>query len=355
MRVLTRDGCVFGGADAVIFLARQVWWMRPLAWIARLPGATAVLRSLYRRVAARRHCAVRRAAPTPGQTWTRWLPLLVAPMLALLARPFLPAWGFMWLMAFAVFCGCKWLTLRTEQLRSPAACPFRSVAYLLMWPGMDARRFLSERILPPLEKGVAVRWAATAVMRILAGVVLVFVIARQAKEPLLAGWIGMVGMVLLLHFGLFDLASLAWRAMRVDAPPMMDAPLHSTSVGEFWGRRWNGAFNVLALQLVFRPVARRTGTTVATLCAFGISGAVHELVISLPANAGYGLPTAYFLWQGIALLAERTPAGKRLGLGQGVAGWVFTMLVVAGPAFWLFHPPFVRRVILPFLQAIGAL
>ena len=37
-----------------------------------------------------------------------------------------------------------------------------------------------------------------------------------------------------------------------------------------------------------------------------------------PANAGYGLPTAYFILQGMALLAEHTRAGKRLGLGQGV-------------------------------------
>ena len=45
----------------------------------------------------------------------------------------------------------------------------------------------------------------------------------------------------------------------------MDAPLRSVSVGEFWSRRWNGAFNQLALRLVFRPLARRAGTTVATL------------------------------------------------------------------------------------------
>jgi hypothetical protein len=35
-------------------------------------------------------------------------------------------------------------------------------------------------------------------------------------------------------------------------------------------------------------------------------------------------------------------------------GRLFALLIVAGPAFWLFPPVFVRRVILPLLHAIGA-
>jgi len=27
---------------------------------------------------------------------------------------------------------------------------------------------------------------------------------------------------------------------------------------------------------------------------------------------------------------------------------------VAGPAFWLFHPPFIERAVVPFLRVIGA-
>jgi alginate O-acetyltransferase complex protein AlgI len=162
-------------------------------------------------------------------------------------------------------------------------------------------------------------------------------------------------MIMILHFGVFELTSIGWRAVRVDAPPIMNRPLRSTSVSEFWGRRWNAAFNDLAVRLVFRPVVRHSTVLAATLMAFAVSGLIHELVISLPAGAGFGLPTAYFLLQGLGVLVERSPAGKRLRLGSGIAGWVFTMLVVAGPAFFLFHPPFVRHVIYPFMRSIGAL
>jgi alginate O-acetyltransferase complex protein AlgI len=261
----------------------------------------------------------------------------------------------MWLMAVAVFFGCKWLTLGMATKRAGRVCPFRATAYLFAWPGMDATRFLSPHLAPRPSRFALMKNSATGAVRILIGALLLFAVARHATEPLLAGWIGMVGMILILHFGLFDLTSIGWRALRVDAAPIMNRPLLSTSVSEFWGRRWNAAFNDLAVRLIFRPVARHTTVLAATLIAFAVSGLIHELVISLPAGAGFGLPTAYFLVQGLGVLAERSPAGKRLRLGNGVSGWGFTMLIVAGPAFSLFHPPFVRQVIVPFMKAIGAL
>jgi alginate O-acetyltransferase complex protein AlgI len=261
----------------------------------------------------------------------------------------------MWLMAFAVFFGCKWLTLGNALQREGQASPFRALAYLFAWPGMDAARFLSSELAPRRSRSATLRSIAVAAIRILFGLFLLFVVARQAAAPLLAGWIGMGGMALLLHFGFFHLLSTGWRALRIDAPPIMNAPLRSTSVSEFWGQRWNAAFNDLALRLVFRPAVRWLGIVGATLLAFLVSGLIHELVISLPAGAGFGLPSGYFLLQGLGVLTERSVAGQRIGLRNGIRGWIFTMIVVVGPAFWLFHPPFVSKVILPFMQAIGAL
>jgi alginate O-acetyltransferase complex protein AlgI len=164
----------------------------------------------------------------------------------------------------------------------------------------------------------------------------------------------MAGLAFLLHFGAFHLLSCAWRAAGVDARPLMDWPARSASLAEVWGRRWNTAFRDLAHRFLFRPLAGRLGPRAGLAAGFLFSGLVHDLVISVPAGAGYGWPTLYFAAQGLGLLAERSRAGRSVGLGAGWRGRAFTALVVAGPAYGLFHPPFVSNVVLPFLDVVGA-
>jgi alginate O-acetyltransferase complex protein AlgI len=76
-------------------------------------------------------------------------------------------------------------------------------------------------------------------------------------------------------------------------------------------------------------------------------------VISLPARGGYGLPTIYFLIQGVALLVERSHFGRRLGLRRGLMGMAFGATVVLAPVPLLFPAPFIERVILPTIAALG--
>jgi hypothetical protein len=131
--------------------------------------------------------------------------------------------------------------------------------------------------------------------------------------------------------------------------------LRSTSLSEFWGKRWNLGFRQLAHDLIFCPLHEGIGPGAAGFVVFVVSGLIHDLVISVPARAGYGLPTIYFVLQGIGVAIERSRVGRRMGLRHGVQGWLFMAAFTAGPAFWLFHPPFVRNVILPFLKAVHAL
>lgn len=57
LRFLLSNGTSYGGADAVIAVAREIWWAHPLVWLSRIPGMLEILRSGYRWVAARRSCA----------------------------------------------------------------------------------------------------------------------------------------------------------------------------------------------------------------------------------------------------------------------------------------------------------
>ena len=56
LRFLLSDGVQYGGADAIVVVARQIWWAQPLVWLAKIPKTTDLLHAGYRWFAARRHC-----------------------------------------------------------------------------------------------------------------------------------------------------------------------------------------------------------------------------------------------------------------------------------------------------------
>jgi predicted DCC family thiol-disulfide oxidoreductase YuxK len=57
IRVLTAEGQLLGGAQAVTFLAGKIWWAWPVHAAAKLPGMRPLLRVVYRWVADHRHCS----------------------------------------------------------------------------------------------------------------------------------------------------------------------------------------------------------------------------------------------------------------------------------------------------------
>ncbi|MEO5803852.1 MAG: DCC1-like thiol-disulfide oxidoreductase family protein [Verrucomicrobiota bacterium] len=352
MRLMRADGRIFGGADAVMEIARKIWWAWPAWMMSKIPGVILFCRAIYRFIANNRHCANNACAATNRKTWMDWIPLALLPIAAFTLRDFLPAWVFMWVFVTAFFFGCKWLTWRRAQVKISTAGHVRSLGYLFAWPGMDAKKILTEKYE---RKPKAAEWFL-ATGRFFAGAGLIWLAAKTAltTESIANAWIAMFGLTLILHFGLFHLVALVWQRAGVAAEPLMKSPLSATSLSDFWGARWNTAFNKLVYDLAFRPLARRAGIVWATLGVFAISGVIHELAISVPARGGYGLPFAYFLLQGVGVLFERSNTGCALGLGRGARGWWFVFTLTAAPAYWLFHPVFVRNVILPMLQTIGA-
>ena len=258
-------------------------------------------------------------------------------------------------MTFSLYLGFKWLSWR-QAIRSlsPSRPPIaRSLAYLFLWPGMNGARFLSGK---PFERRPLAQEWLRAVRNVIVGAALVWYVSAQLlpSRPLAAARAGMAGIVLALHLGALQLLSLAWRRAGVDAPPIMQRPTAASSLADFWGRRWNTAFRDLAYQLIYRPLARHWGARRAMAAVFLFSGLLHDLVISLPARAGYGLPTLYFLMQAIGVEIERSKLGRRWQLRGGVRGWLFAAAMIVTPAALLFHHAFLRHVVIPFLNTLGA-
>lgn len=253
----------------------------------------------------------------------------------------LPRWAVMWLIALAMYAVLKLLTMLT----TPASTPrWKRAAYLFAWPGMDAHAFLTR----PGDRPTIGEWLFAAV-KLSAGVALIglAILCRDTVSDMARGWLGMIGIVFTLHFGLFHLLSCVWRRMGCDARPLMNWPVLATSLAEFWGQRWNRAFRDLTYRYLFRPLVR-WGPVRATLTGFLVSGLVHELAITVPAGGGYGGPTVYFLIQGVGLLAERHPRMRH------VRGRVLTFAVLVAPAYWLFPPPFIERIVIPFMDFLGS-
>jgi alginate O-acetyltransferase complex protein AlgI len=267
-----------------------------------------------------------------------------------------PRWVMMWLLATALFFAGKAAMLRRADLRG-----WRFAGFAFGWVGMDASPFRAPTGAPKHSSTHEIMWPLACAML---GAVLLWGVARRFTHPLAAGWVGMIGLILLLHFGIFGLLAAAWRAHGIPVTPIMRSPARAGSLAEFWGRRWNLAFRDLVHRVVFAPVSNRWGHKAALWASFVASGLAHELVISVPAGAGYGLPGGYFLLQALGVTLERSAgapsrngfkAADRSVRAPFLRRWLRTHAFTLLPAFILFHPPFVERVMVPFFRVIGAL
>jgi hypothetical protein len=237
-----------------------------------------------------------------------------------------PARGAAWLAGIALL--GKTLALgrvSRRELRAP-----RGLAFLFVWPGWDPRRaFVPDRAV---DRGAGRRSVFAGIVEVFAGLVLARGCARLGILDPAWPWLAAVaraGTFVLVFDGAFRavegaVAALGWRPDGV-----FREPWKLSDISDFWGERWNRFVGrTLALE-VFAPARRRFGRAAAVLLTFFHSGVLHEALFRGAADGPDGRYVAFFLIQGLAVLAT---AADRPSVGGRILAW--GVLLGASPLFF---------------------
>ncbi|XVF79665.1 hypothetical protein PTKIN_Ptkin15bG0007900 [Pterospermum kingtungense] len=140
---------------------------------------------------------------------------------------------------------------------------------------------------------------------------------------------------------------------RLELEPQFNEPYLSTSLQDFWGKRWNLMVTSILRPTVYEPTLRFFSTVIgrkwaplpSVFATFVVSGLMHELMFYYMVRC---IPTGeiswFFVLHGFCLALE-------IGLKKTLSGkcklpWVvtgpLTVGFVLGTAIWLFIPQFSR-------------
>ena len=225
-------------------------------------------------------------------------------------------------------------------------------AWAAAWPGMRPELFAA---IPWRPLPGAAELLARGAVRLALGAGLLVAARAVFDATGSTAWtavLALPGLSLVLHFGLFNLLAGAWRLAGVDAYALFDRPLAARGLAEFWGRRWNLPFTEMTQRAVYRPLSGALGRDGAALAAFGFSGLLHELAISVPVAAGFGRPTLYFVIHGVATRIEPRLRDRFAARPWLAHAWTLAWLAIPLPL--LFHGPFLAGVAWPLLGLGGA-
>ncbi|KAI3871490.1 hypothetical protein MKW98_011545 [Papaver atlanticum] len=151
-------------------------------------------------------------------------------------------------------------------------------------------------------------------------------------------------------------AALARLLHGVDLEPQFNHPYLSTSLQDFWGRRWNLMITGILRPTVYEPMrpvctrifGKKWGLLSALFATFLVSGLMHELMFYYM-SGGELKPNWEVMWffvlHGICLALEvagkNSLATERWRLHGFVSG-PLALGFVGVTSFWLFFPAFAR-------------
>ncbi|XP_010270117.1 PREDICTED: acyl-CoA--sterol O-acyltransferase 1-like [Nelumbo nucifera] len=159
----------------------------------------------------------------------------------------------------------------------------------------------------------------------------------------------------LLEVILAGAAYLARVLLNLELEGQFDEPYLSTSLQDFWGRRWNIMVTNILRPTVYEPtrgfftqvIGRKWAALPATMATFVVSGLIHELIFFY---LGRVEPTWevtwFFILHGLCLVLEIAAKKALVGRwGWRLHGAVSRPLVasfVLATSSWLFFPQFLR-------------
>jgi len=224
-------------------------------------------------------------------------------------------------------------------------------AFAIGWFGMQPMSF---ETLPstPLPSGKIFMKGAWAIVLGIA-VLHISITIEYSFLHSLAGILTLLGISLVLHFGILNLCTAFWRILGVNVRELFRSPYKSMSIREFWGKRWNIAFSEMTTLIIFRPLKEKHSTKFSMIAAFLFSGLLHEIAISVPVRSGYGLPFLYFvIHAGVMVVEGESTFIKKILKHKFIARtWVAGWIIVPLPL--LFHTAFIGQVLNPIRNEIA--
>ncbi|KAL2472919.1 putative long-chain-alcohol O-fatty-acyltransferase 5 [Forsythia ovata] len=140
----------------------------------------------------------------------------------------------------------------------------------------------------------------------------------------------------------------------LELEPPSDEPYLSTSLQDFWGRRWNLTITNTLRDTVYNPVrsaavavlGNKWSSLPAVVATFLVSGLMHELLFYYVTRVRPSWEmTLFFVLHGICVVVEirlKVALGGKWRL-PGFISVPMTVGFVVATSFWLFFPPLIRN------------
>ncbi|CAI9088308.1 OLC1v1022608C1 [Oldenlandia corymbosa var. corymbosa] len=182
----------------------------------------------------------------------------------------------------------------------------------------------------------------------------VFIHYKEKFHPKLI-LIGYCCLLFLLLDCLMAASSFLVRALvGLELEPPSDEPYLSSSLQEFWGKRWNLTVTNILRETVYKPVRSASAALLgkelaplpAVLASFVVSGLMHELLLWYAIRVKPSWEQmSFFVFHGICVVLEfgiKKALNRRWSLPWFVSGPLTVGFVVL-TSFWLFFPPWIRN------------